>query len=156
MEDGVPTANVKRSQAILRIPVDLIDAAMILHDGERSDVLLFVPPGEELVTLLGGRGFIAVARGGSECLVARDAIACLAVAAAHAPDVNADLPAQHQAVIVKLRSGVAIEGELRFVAPPGQQRTTDHLNSDSAYLAVHSGETTHLIAKAHVAMVLEV
>ena len=33
---------MKRSQAILRMPVDMVDAVMILHDGDRSDVLLFV------------------------------------------------------------------------------------------------------------------
>ena len=34
---------MRRSQAIQRMPVNSVLATLILHDGERSDVLLFVP-----------------------------------------------------------------------------------------------------------------
>ena len=38
--------NAKRSQAMLRLPRDQTPAVITTHDGERADVFLFVPPGE--------------------------------------------------------------------------------------------------------------
>ena len=134
----------------------MIDAHLIMHDGERSDVLLFVPPTEDVVRLLSeGASFLAVARGGQECLVARDAIACLGVEHARGPRLDEDLPTERQAATVKLRSGIALDGELRWVAPPGMQRTTDYLNGDSRHLVLYTTEATFVIAKSHVAMVIE-
>jgi hypothetical protein len=147
---------VKRSQAILRMPVDMIDAHLIMHDGDRSDVLMFVAPTEDIERVLTeGPAFIAIARGGLEALVARDAIACLGVPPARGPRLDADLPAERQAVAVQFRSGLTLEGELRFVAPPGQQRTTDFLNGDARVIALHAPDVTYVIAKTHIAMVIE-
>ena len=134
----------------------MIDAHLIMHDGERSEVLLFIPPTEDVVRLISeGAAFVAVARHGQECLVARDAIACLGVAVVYGPTLDEDLPQQKQLALVKLRSGVTLEGELRWIAPPGMQRTTDYLNGDGRYIALHTADRTFVIAKPHVAMVIE-
>lgn len=137
------------------MPVDLIEAVLILHDGDRSDVLIFLPPTEDIVHLLSeGAAFVAVMRDAAENLVARDAIACIGVPSARGPKLEEDIPAQRQAVTVKLRSGVSLDGELRWIAPPGQQRTSDYLNSSAPHLVLYA-DLTYVIAKPHVTMVIE-
>ncbi len=151
------SVNLRRSQAILRMPVDNISASMVLHDGERSEVVLFMPPTEDIPHLLGPNGpqFIAMMVGSGVSLVARDAIACLTSPAAAVIALDDDLPVVTQRVGVKLRSGVMIEGELRWTAPTGQQRTADHLNSSASLLELHAPNVIHHIVKAHVARVDE-
>lgn len=152
-----------RSQAILCLPVENVNADLVLHDGERATVMLFVAGGEDLTALFSGRPFVPVVRGGRVVLVARDAIACIGVparcAAAAGADAGADgLPYERQRVVVKLRSGGLVDGEVRWAPPPGvaRRRTTDGLNLAAPYFAVHAGATTYLVAKAHVATVTEV
>jgi len=149
--------NLKRSQAILRMPVDMVDAVMILHDGDRSDVLLFVPPTEDVSRVLSeGRPFLPVMREASTCLVARDAIACLGVERSRVSDLG-DMPTVEQVAKVTLRSGTVLDGTLRWVAPDGMMRTADYLNDDDISLIVlHAADRSWLIAKSHVAMVREV
>ena len=147
---------MKRSQAILRMPVDMVDAVMILHDGDRSDVLLFVPPTEDVARVMSsGALFLPVMREASMCLVARDAIACLGVSVAHAPKLEEDFPAEEQIVKVTLKSGVVIDGTMKWVALAVGRRTADHLNSDTAQIVLCSGDRAWIIAKSHVAMVRE-
>jgi hypothetical protein len=149
-------ANIKRSQAILRMPVDMVDAIMILHDGDRSDVLLFVPPTEDVARVMAsGSPFLPVMREASMCLVARDAIACLGVAAALAPKLEDDFPAEEQKVKVTLKSGRVLEGTMKWVPLADARRTADHLNSDSSQLVLFTGEQAWIVAKSHVAMVRE-
>jgi hypothetical protein len=148
-------ANIKRSQAILRMPVDMVDAVMILHDGDRSDVLVFVPPSEDIARVLGeGNQFLPVMREASMCLVARDSIACFGVADRLAPQLDPDFPHEEQKVKVTLRSGTVLDGTMKWIAPANRQRTADHLNSDVSQVVLH-GELTWIIAKAHIAMVRE-
>lgn len=151
------SVKVQRSQAILRMPVDMVDVELILHDGARDPALLLVHPTEDLRRFLTeGPRFFAVIRGATELLVAREAVACLGMPARRvASDEGEGLPHERQRVLVKLRSGLALEGELRWVAPPGQQRTSDHLNAASNLLELHAGDTTYLVHKAHVATVSE-
>ncbi|MBA2538267.1 MAG: hypothetical protein H0V17_01420 [Deltaproteobacteria bacterium] len=146
----------KRSQAILRMPVDMVDAYMTLHDGDRSDVLLFVPPTEDLSRMLQeGDAFLAVMRDAAMCFVARTAIACLRVAIERAPKLEEDFPAEEQRVKVTLRNGGVIEGVMKWIPFAARGRTGDHLNSDSPLLVITSGEHAHLIVKSHIAMVRE-
>ncbi len=88
-------------------------------------------------------------------LVARDAIAAVSLHVLHAPPED-ELPGERQIVVVRLRSGATIKGELRWVAPEGQRRTLDFLNNDSAHFVVHDTEHRIYVAKAHVAAVEEV
>jgi hypothetical protein len=152
-------ANIKRSQAILRMPVDMVDAVMFLHDGDRSEVLLFVPPSEDISRLLSdGNAFLPVMREASMCFVARAAIACLGVEPKRAPRLEADFgPAEEQPVKVTLRSGTVLEGTMRWIGTANASRTGDHLNSDgSSFIVVHGTTHAYIIIKSHIAMVREV
>lgn len=150
-------ANLKRSQAILRMPVDMVDACMILHDGDRSDVLLFVPPTEDLSRMLcEGAEFLPVMREASMCLIARTAIAGLRVDLRRAPKLPEDFPSERQQVKVTLRSGAVIDGTMTWIPPASHQRTADHLNSDVPIIVVTTADHAYLIVKAHIAMVREV
>jgi hypothetical protein len=149
-------AHLKRSQAILRMPVDMVDACMILHDGDRSDVLLFVPPTEDISRMLcEGAEFLPVMREASMCLVARSAIACMRVELGLAPKLEEDFPSEQQKVKVTLRSGAVIDGTMTWIPPAGHQRTADHLNSDTPIIVVTTAEHAYLIVKSHIAMVRE-
>jgi hypothetical protein len=150
--------NVRRSQAIQRLPVDSVLAKMILHNGERSDVLLFIPAGESITRLVSpGPPFVPMIRNAQFCLVARDVIAALGVAGVEPVEDDA-LPMANQRVRIGLRSGAALEGELRWISLDGHKRTSDYVNELTAFLVLHDGEgrTTYYVAKAQVAMVEEI
>ena len=151
------SVNMRRSQAILRMPVEHITASMVLHDGVRAEVVLFLPPTEDIVHMLGPSGprFIAMIMGSGVSLVARDAVACMAVPSNVASALDGDLPIETQRASVKLRSGVAIEGELRWTAHGGAQRMSDYLNSNASSFELHAPNLIHHIVKAHVACVDE-
>lgn len=147
----------RRSQAILRIPVDQVSATMTMHDGAKSEVVLFIPCGASVSELLTqGDAFLPVIRERSVSLVARAAIAAVAIFQVQPlhPEVASELAAR-QAAIVHLRGGTTIAGELRWVAPVGRQRTADYLNDPSPYITVHADGVIHLVIKAHIAMVEE-
>jgi hypothetical protein len=149
------SVNVKRSQAILRMPIEMVDAEIILHDGDRAEVLLFIAPSEDIAWhLTQGPQFMPVGRGGVVSFVARAAIASLAVPAARAPQLEEDLPALTQKVVVKLRSGVTLTGEVRWIGQTGQ-RIAEHLNTDTPYLVVYVEEATFIVVKTHIASVTE-
>jgi hypothetical protein len=148
--------NLKRSQAILRMPVDMVDAHMMLHDGDRSDVLLFVPPTEDISHMLEqGSAFLAVMREAAMCFVAREAIACLRVAVRYAPKLEEDLVAEEQKVKVTLRNGGVVEGAMKWIPFAGRGRTGDHLNNECKLLVITAGDQAYLIVKSHIAMVRE-
>ncbi len=140
----------------MTLPVDHVTASLILHDGDRSDVVIFVSPDEEISHVLAAREpFLPLVRSGRTALVARGAIAALGL-----PDVVAianegDLPLETQKAMVRLRSGYVIEGELRWAGARGAQRTADHLNSDEPYIKVFAGNTTYYVVKHHIALVEE-
>jgi hypothetical protein len=150
--------NMRRSQAILRLPVDSVLATLMLHDGERSDVLLFLSPGEGITDLITpGDPFVPMIRDARFCLVARDAIAAIGIVTGPVrPDDDA-LPIKRQRARVRLRSGKVIEGELRWTVCVGDGQTADHVNEPAAFLVVHATapETTYYIAKSQVAIVEE-
>lgn len=152
---------MRRSQVILRMPVDNVAATLILHDGERSDVLLFIAAGEDITRLMTpGDPFVPMIKHARFCLVARTAIAALGVAGASTdPDADLDvLPVERQRARVLLRSGSVLEGELRWTAPEGERRTADYINDSEPFFVVHAsdGHTTYYVAKAQVALVEEI
>ena len=148
---------MRRSQAILRMPVDQIDVVLIAHDGARSDAMLFVPPTDAIEHMLGARGnrFLPTIVGGKVQLVARDSIAALGVQSVIPMHQDGDLPVEVQAAVVHLRSGVVLEGELRWTAAIGQSRTADYLNGDGETIELHAPNHTFHIAKSHIARVEE-
>lgn len=145
----------RRSQAILRLPVDHLPASLVLHDGTRSDVTLFVPAGETVPSILTGAAFLPIIRGQNVVLVARAAVACLAVPDAPPSELDGVLPEERQRAVVHLLSGVTLAGELRWIPPAGRQRTVDHLNLAVPYFTMHADGLTHYVLKAHVAFVEE-
>jgi hypothetical protein len=150
---------MRRSQAILRLPVDSVLATLTLHDGERSDVLLFLPPGETITSLVSpGDPFLPMIRNARFCLVARDAVAALGVVTGPAVPDDAALPTEHQRARIRLRSGTVLDGELRWTATEGERRTADCVNDAAPFLVLHAIETqtTYYIPKAQVALVEEV
>jgi len=140
----------------MTLPVDHVTATLILHDGDRSEVVIFVSPDEEIAHVLGAREpFLPLVRSGRTALVARGAIAALGL-----PDVvvisnEGDLPVETQKAMVRLRSGYVIEGELRWTGACGSHRTADHLNSAEPYIKLYAGNTTYYVVKHHIAVVEE-
>ncbi|HUQ04557.1 MAG TPA: hypothetical protein VM261_18780 [Kofleriaceae bacterium] len=148
--------NMRRSQQIMRLPVEDVYATLILHDGERSEVILFVSPDEDIERVLGAREpFLPVVRNGKVALVARRAIAALGVSTVAETPVDGDLPVETQHASVRLRSGATLEGELRWTAPAASKRTADYLNADEAFVKVHTPETTFYVVKDQIALVEE-
>lgn len=146
---------MRRSQVILRMPVDNVVATMIGHDGVQADVMLFIPPTEDIGHVLGhGAAFLPMVKGGKLCIVARDTIACFGVPELPIIPREDDLPVEKQAVTVTLRSGAQVEGEVRLTAF-GVQRTTDFMNEAEPIFRVHGNATTFFVAKSHVAQVEE-
>lgn len=151
---GVPP--LRRIQTNMLLPVDHVFASLILHDGDRSDVVIFTSPDEDIVRILGAREpFLPMMRAGNVVLVARAAIAALGLPSVPVIPQHDDLPVETQTAMVRLRSGQTIEGELRWTGPASEQRTTDHLNSDEPYLTVYARNTTYYVVKHHIALVEE-
>lgn len=151
--ESMGSVNMRRSQVILRLPVEHVTASLTLEDGDRFDAVLFVSPNEDMPRFLTApERFVAAMREGKVLLIARSAIASLGVPA---KVIDSELPFETQTAIVRLRSGEVLEGELRWTAPAGQQRTIDYLNSDDPYLEVHAEGRTHYVMKSHVATVEE-
>jgi len=141
-----------------RLPVNSVLAKLILHSGDRSDVLLFIPPGEDITGVVSpGNAFVPMIRSAQFCLVARDVIAALGVVVGVAPPDDEALPIVHQRARITLRSGAALDGELRWVSLDGHKRTSDHVNDAGAFLVLFATEirTTYYVAKAQIATVEE-
>lgn len=140
----------------MRLPVDHVTASLILHDGDRAEVVIFISPDEDIARVLADRKpFLPMIRSGKLVLVARAAIAALGLPSVTVIPQHDDLPLVTQAATVRLRSGQLIEGELRWIGPATAERTADHLNSDEPYLKVHAATTTYHVVKHHIALVEE-
>lgn len=140
----------------MRLPVDHVTASLILHDGDRSDVVIFISPDEDIARILGAREpFLPMMRAGKFALVARAAIAALGIPTIPTLPKDDDLPVETQVASIRLRSGHVVEGELRWTGAPGSQRTADFLNSDEPYIKVHTVTTTYYVVKHHIALVEE-
>lgn len=149
-------ANMRRSQAILRLPVDNVLAQLVMHDGERCDVLLFIASGEDVTRLItAGDPFIPMIRNAKFCIVGRPAIAAIGIPAMPTPPDD-ELPLEHQRARIKLLSGSTLEGELRWIAPTSGRRTADYLNDDAELIELHAPPTVYHVRKQHIASVEEI
>ena len=150
------TPSMKRSQAILRMPMDMVEVLMIDHTGARFDALLFIPPTEDVALLLTqGKQFVPVCIKGREHLVARSAIACFGVPADRAPSLSEDLPSVEQQVTITMRSGTTLEGKLAWIPLDNERRLADHLESDSPMVVLYGADMVYLVGKAQIAKVSE-
>lgn len=146
---------IRRSQVIFRMPVDNVVATMIGHDGTKADVMLFIPPTEDIGHVLGhGAAFLPMVKSGKMCIVARATIACFGVPEVPVIPREDDVPVEKQAVTITMRSGATVEGEV-YLTAFGTQRTTDFLNEAEPVFRVHGTGTTFFVVKAHVAQVEE-
>ncbi|HLL20545.1 MAG TPA: hypothetical protein VK427_00355 [Kofleriaceae bacterium] len=138
------------------MPVDYVDATLILHDGDRSEAIFLLPPGEDIArAVTEGEAFIPVMRNAKICIVSRDAIAAVGITT-RAPDpLEDELPSEKQRANIKLRSGMMLDGEMRWTVVAGKQRTADFLNGDAKYFELRQGDKSFFIVKAHVAFVQE-
>jgi hypothetical protein len=144
-----------RSQPILRVPRDKTPAELTLDDGERSYVLLYIAPGDPISKVFEDASpFMPVTNGAGTRFVQRKAVACVTAHSNRAP-LDHDLPQERQSVIVRLRGGTTVRGELRWTAPYDRRRTQDHLNDTSLFFVVFEGDYVHFIAKASVVSVEE-
>ena len=149
-------ANVHRSQAILRMPVDYVDATLILHDGDRSEVIFLLPPSEDLARVITeGEAFIPVMRDAKICIIARDAIAAVGLPPRVIDELEEAMPHETQRATVKLKSGMMLEGELRWTVVTGKQRTADFLNGDARCIELRTPDKSFYIVKSHIAYVQE-
>lgn len=140
----------ERSQKILRVPRDKTPAELTLDDGERSYVLLYIAPGENLARLFEDtRSFVPVTDGGRTRFISRTSIACVTAHASRS-GLDPDMPQERQMAVVKLRGGTVVRGELRWTAPPDRRRTLDHLNDDAPFFLVFEGDYVHFVAKTNV------
>jgi hypothetical protein len=149
---------MRRSQAILRMPVNSVLATLILGDGERSDVLLFVPPGEDITSLISpGPPFVPMIRNARFCLVARHTIAALGVVTDGEPTDDGALLIKRQRARVRLCGGTTLEGELQWPASEVYKRTSDYVNDPASFIVIHAIEarTIHYVTKSLVATVEE-
>jgi hypothetical protein len=144
-----------RSQPILRVPRDKTPAELVLDDGERSYVLLYIAPGDQISQVFDdASAFMPVTNGAGTRFVPRKAVACVTAHESRAP-LDHDLPQERQKVIVRLRGGTTVRGELRWTAPYDRCRTQDHLNDASLYFLVFESDYVHFIAKSAVLSVEE-
>lgn len=137
------------------VPIDQLAALLILADGTRHEVVLPRSPGRPLEDLFEAREpFVPVKEGGKTRIYARGALACVVVR--ESGEVEDDgLPRKRRVVAVSLRSGLMLEGELRYVAVEGRGRVTDVLNESTPSFALHTSGCVHHIVKAHVLCIEE-
>lgn len=150
------TAAKDRSQRLLRVPRDQTPVTIVLDDGAPANAFLFVPPGTAVMRALAESGtFVPVNYGEGTKLVARDSIACITVLGIPAADEN-DLPSELQPVVVRLRSGHSVKGELRWTPYAGHRRVLDHLNDSSTHIILHDNNYVSYITKQHIMSLEEV
>lgn len=139
------------------MPVDYVDATLILHDGDRSEVIFLLPPGEDVArVVIEGDAFVPVMRNAKICIVARKAIAALGLPPRAIDELEDAMPHEKQKVAVKLTSGMMLEGEVRWTVVSGQQRTADHLNNnDARTIELRTADKSFYIVKDHIAYVQE-
>jgi len=143
----------------LTLPVNKVPATLVLGDGTRHDVSVFIAAGQEIEELLTAeQWFLPTLRDGQFRMYARRAVACLSLPVFRAPrdgEEDAILPMQKRSAVVHLCSGSILNGELRYLAPPERRRTADFLNEEAALFTLYDSETVHYVVKAHVAYVEE-
>ena len=144
----------RRSSNHFRVPVQRFAATLTLADGSIRDGTCFRALSEETADLLDEcEHFLPFDQTGTLRLYSRDVIAVVSLPAPEETDLGA--LRVRRPVLVRLRSGRELRGELRFHADRSAARPLDHLNGEGRSFAVHDGATIHLIAKAHVEHVEE-
>lgn len=138
----------------LRVPMREVSAQLALDDGGALDVTLFLTEGERVEDLFERHeAFVPVVVEGRVRLYARAAIACLSERGTIRPPPE-DLVQSQRQVVVRLRGGTAVAGEVRYVPDDGR-RLQEVLNLAAKSFTVHGAGGLHHVAKAHVVCVEE-
>lgn len=151
------TPTKDRSQPLLRVPRDQTPVTLILDDGQSANAFLFVSPGTPVARAIAESGpFVPVNYPDGTKLVARESMACITVFGIYAREEHDDLPTELQPVVVKLRSGHQIKGELRWTPYAGHRRVLDHLNDDATHIVLRDNNYLSFIRKTHIMTLEEV
>ena len=146
------TTTRDRSQPLLRVPRDQTPVILVLDDGQRSNAFLFVPVGTSVLSALeNSSAFLPVNFADGTKLVARDSIACISMYGIP----EDELPGEQQRVVVRLRSGHLVKGDMRWIAQPDYRRVLDHLNDRSTHIVLHDNDYVSYVSKAHIMAVEE-
>lgn len=62
-------------------------------------------------------------------------------------------PARRSTVRMTLENGRVLDGTVEYLMPEGHDRLQDFLNSTGRFLALHQGDTVHLINKLRIASI---
>jgi hypothetical protein len=144
----------RRSQPLMRRPVERVPAAVTFQGGEQLECTLFLPLNTDIVELFApGARFIPIGVGDGVRIVARDGIVCVAIQGNGPTREGKD---ECQKVTVHLRSGDVVLGDLWWSAPAGSNRTTDFLNEPAPHLVLHGAGVTTYVAKSHIVWITEV
>ncbi len=139
----------------IRLPVGKVPATLSLHDGERIAAELYVAPGLAVREILDGpRRFLPAESGEGFLLIARESIAYITVSVFHANRLTA-LPLSRRSVVVRMRSGSKLCGDLLYIGAPGYGRVGDHLEQEGDVIELEEGDERHLVAKRHVVWIEE-
>jgi hypothetical protein len=142
------------TSAEYRLPVRRENATLTLADGTQREGTLFFQVGEKTADLFEpGDSFLPVASDGKVRLYSRAAIACASLPRAHVQDDELHFVVRK--VIVRMRSGRTIEGEVRYAPSVERARAVDYLNTSPKGFTVHEAGTVHYLAKDHVEYVEE-
>lgn len=140
----------------LRVPMQRVAARLVPDHGAARDVTLFLAEGERVEEVFERASpFLPIRDGERVRLYARAAIACLAEDPARPSRHPGDeLPMDVHPVVVWLRSGVVLRGELRHPRDE-RYRVLDLLNEGGASFTLHGVDQRYHVAKAHVLAVEE-
>jgi hypothetical protein len=145
-----------RDASELVLPVERVAAVLRLSDGSRHDVHVFVPYGDDVRDLMESPlPFLPAREGDRIRLYARASLMCVSVTAPP-PALDGDAPTPRECkATIHLAGGVALTGQLRYVAPIERRRVADFLNEDGRTFPLYGDGEIHHVAKAHVLYVEE-
>lgn len=148
--------------AELRVPTLPVQVTLILVNGRRETVMLYLAAGspthegpeslEEFLNRVGAFLPVRLSTGDS-AMIARDALLEVVGARDTAPTAAVGLP-NVDIVRLQLREGPEIEGVVRHVDPDSRSRLSDHFNGPDRFFTVESGDEIHYVNKHHVLVIL--
>lgn len=154
----VPHTAVMRDD--LAVPVLRIPVMLLLDDGSRRGVTIFLSSGRTLEDFVESQEMFVPAQDGERIrLYARKSIACISVSLGDVERVSTEMDAgmafRKRHVEITTAAGSTIRGELRYIPSHEFVRTIDYLNEAEATVAVFGNDAVHYVVKAHVRSVDE-
>jgi len=141
----------------LRVPVVEFEVRLFTVDGAQCDTVIFQAPGESLEDIFESElPFLPGREAKTFRLYARAGLASVArrKTTPGGPDVEENgLPWKQKSIVVQLRGGVTLKGDVFYVAEDNYGRPADFLNMKARSFALHQDEWIHQIVKRHVQFV---